>query len=184
MSGLGTHTPPARCPCIAVCILYQIEHILYVLRHLFHWNSALLPVSSNKVMRMCGRHAGVLARHTGSKHRQRLCTQVLAEQEIFMIAKAACLMITPQVGKRLTLIKFAYRTLPVINIIYTVAMGHATSGETHKLWFQAGKYFGKVGTQTVFTPLERSMREQRHHIDMQCTASSRSYEQFCRIGIS
>ena len=60
----------------------------------------------------------------------------------------------------------ADRAFPVVDIVYTVAVGHAAAGEAHEARVDVGEFLGEVGTETVLASAECLRREERHHVDV------------------
>ena len=175
MACLSTLPAPHGAACIAVGILYQVEHILDIGRHLFHRDATLLAVAHQflvgplrtvvGIVRVCAR---ILARHARCQYRQRFGTYIFAEAEVLEVAQSACLMIPPQIAQRLTGFERSDRAFPIIDIVDAVAMSHAAAGEADEAWMQVGKRLRQVGTQAVLMALECILRKKGNHIEMQC----------------
>ena len=126
MSGFGTYLSPFCLSGVTIRPFYQIQNILNISRHFTHRDTALLSASQITVT------SRVLTRHTGSKHRKRFGTYILAKLEIFIITQSHALMIPPKVAGRFTGFQRANRIFPLIDILQTVSMSNTTTGETDK----------------------------------------------------
>ena len=173
MAGLGAESTPSGGAGVAVGVFYQVEHILNVGVHLLHRNAALLAVGGGEGVAVVRRVARVLAGDASGHHRERLGTDVLAEKEIFMVAQAAGLVISPEVTKRLARLKRTDGALPVVDVVDTVAVGHAAAGKAHEARMEVGERLRQVGAEAVAAPLEGVAREERNHVEMQLVGCRR-----------
>ena len=164
MSGFRTLLTPHGFAGISVGIFYQVENILDVLIHFFHRNTTLLSHASQFILGMVGTGTGVLTRYTGCKHRYGFRTHIFTEQEVFVVSQTACLMVSPKIAERLTGFQRTDRAFPIINIIYSIAMSHTTTGETYETGMQVGKRLCQIGTKSVFTAFEGLLRKEGNHI--------------------
>ena len=168
MTGFGTYLAPFGFLCITVRPFYQVEDILNVSTHLAHRDTALLTASQ---IAMTG---GILTRYTCRQHRKRFRTYIFAELEVFIITQSHALMISPKVTGRFTGFQRSDSIFPLIDVLQTVSMSHAASGETDKARVHIGKCLGKVGTQTVLSAFECILREERNHIQFDFTCRLRT----------
>ena len=54
--------------------------------------------------------------------------------------------------------------IPVVDILQSLTMAHATAGEAHELRMKVGNDLRQVLTQAILSPLERLLRKERHHV--------------------
>ena len=164
MSGFRALLAPHGFAGISVGIFYQVENILNVLIHFFHRNATLLSHASQLILGMVSAGTRVLTRYTGCKYRYGLRTHIFTEQEVFVVSQTACLMVSPKITKRLAGFQRTDRAFPIINIIYSIAMSHTTTGETYKTGMQVGKRLCQIGTKSVLTTFKGLLREEGNHI--------------------
>ena len=159
MAGICTHLRPLAGGRIAIGPLYQVAQFVDVGRHLLHRDTALLSAIS------MGIGTGVLARHAGSQHGQRLGTDILAELEILIESQSTGLMVIPNVEIGFAVLQRTHGVRPMIDIIDAIAMAHASTREAHELRMQTGNCLSQVAAQSVLTSFECVLREERNHVD-------------------
>ena len=156
MSGIRPHLSPLALCRVSVGPLYHVEDFLTVGRHVLHGYATLLPTETILV------GTRVLARHASRKHRQRLCSNVLAELEILIESQSSCLVIVPYILVGHPVLPRSHGMVPMVDIVNALAMTHTASREPYELRFQRGYCLGKVFAQSM--SLVSVMREQRYHV--------------------
>ena len=158
MACVGTHTGPLVGGGVGIGPLDEMAQFVDIGRNLIHRNASLL---STNTLGVGGR---VLAGYAGSQHGQGLSADVFAKLEILEEAQSACLMVIPDVEVGLALLQQTHGVLPMIDIVETLSVRHASAREAHELRMQGGNGLGQVLTHTVLATFEGVLREERDHI--------------------
>ena len=145
MSGGSTFSAPFGIN-TTVSVFDKVENILSILLHFFPRHTALLSHSGDVAVGMVGVDMRILARNTGCNNGERLSANILAEQEILVVAETPCLVIAPEVEKRFSSFERAYRAFPIVDIVDAFAMSHTTAGEADELRLEVGESLRKVDT--------------------------------------
>ena len=74
-------------------------------------------------------------------------------------------MIAPDVKVGLTVLQWSDGMVPVVDIVQTLSMAHATTRESYEFGFKVGDDLCQILTKPVLTVHECLLREQTHHID-------------------
>jgi len=116
--GCRTHRTPAGVG-RAVGVLDEVDHVLHVLRH---------PPGRDGL-----RSAGhILAAHPGRHDRHRRRTQLLAQQEVLVVADRHGLVVAPRAGQGQPLLARTDRRLPVVHVVQAEPVHEAPAGEPHE----------------------------------------------------
>ena len=156
---LGTATRPDVRRRVGVSPLNEVAEVVDVGSHLVHRYATLLSGYA------LGIGSRVLTGHTGRQHGQRLGADVLAEQEILVEAQSARLVVVPDVFVGFALPERTDGLVPAVDIVESLAVAHATAGETHELGMQGGDGLSQVFAQSVLAPFKRRLREEAHHVN-------------------
>ena len=159
MAGIGAHLGPLRRGGVAVGPVNEVEQFLDVGGHLVHRYAALLSADT------LGVGGRVLAGHAGCQYGQRFGTDVLAELEVLIEAQSARLVVAPDVEVGLAVLQRADGLVPVVYVLQSLTVGHATAGESHELRFQVGNHLCQVAAQAVLAVHKGLLREERNHVD-------------------
>ena len=159
MTSIGTHLGPFRCGRITVGPFNQVTELLDIGGHLFHGNTALL---STDALGVIGR---VLTGNTSRQDGQGFGTDILTELEILIEAQSAGLVVMPDIEVGLTCLQGSYGMVPVVDILKTLSVAHASARETHELRLQSGDGLCQILAQSVLTTLEGLLREQGYHVN-------------------
>ena len=106
--------------------------------------------------------SGVLTRYARGQHGKRLRTDVLTELEILIKAQATCLMIVPNVLRGLTVLPGTYALVPVIDVVKSLTMAHATTGKTYEPRTEGRDSLGQVFAKPM--SLEGIVRKEAYHV--------------------
>ena len=197
MACLSSHRRKRRLLCIAVSPLYQVKQLLQIRLHrkiLTHiliwrrfaskvfqeWYATLLTVLRSSLIASA---ATVLARHTGSKHRYRLRTDVLTELEILIEAQSACLVVMPDIVVTLPLPQVSDGGLPMVYVVDTVAMRCTSAREADEARLQISDSLSEILAQSVAATLVSILWKERHEVQIQLSPLLWFYHQLCRLGI-
>ena len=156
MTCVGTHLGPFGSGRIAIGPFDHVKDLLTVSRHIRHRDTTLLTAVTVLV------GSGVLTGYARSQHGKRLGTDILTELEVLVEAQPACLMVSPNILRGLSVLPRAYTLVPVIDVVKSLSMAHASPGETHKLWMK-----GCDGLCQVFAEpmsLEGVVGKEAHHV--------------------
>ena len=88
-----------------------------------------------------------------------------------MVAQASGLMVAPEIAQRLARLKRTDGALPVVDVVDTVAVGHAAAGKAHETRMEVGERLRQIGAEAVAAPLEGIAREERDQVEMQLVGS-------------
>ena len=155
MSHIGTHLSPLG-GCSTVGKLDEVEGILHVRAEFSKGNHFV---------------AFVLAGQPAAQYRQRLCTEVFTQQEIFVKAKSVTLeiiresfmleCIVPAIFVQRTVLYRTHGILPLITGGKAVAFDDTTAGKTEYSGIEVIEGLYQVGTQSILTLLPSVHREER-----------------------
>ena len=146
VTGIGAQLRPLARRGIAVGVLDKVEYVLLAplefgvaLRHRFH-----TPALTGK---------------SRVKYRQRLRSEVFAQQEIFvetylvaLYVSAVALSFSPKIELRLPSFHRSHRKFPVVGIVERAALHKAAAGETHELRLELAQRLHEVLAQPAARP--------------------------------
>ena len=133
MAGLGAESAPKRIG-RAVRVFNRVERVLHPLAHVRQ------------------RNALVVVRHAAFDVEVWRCAEVLAHDEVFVVAEAVRGVVFPDIPERCARVNVADGFFPLIHLIHRVALDPATAGEPEKRRVQRVNGLRKVGTQPVIFP--------------------------------
>src|ERR1041385_3001054 len=110
----------------SVCILNQIQYVLYITFHVSHRQAFLAGTAYSP----CSPR--ILTTYTRCYNRQWFRTDIFTKPEILVKTKTNTLVIRPDVSLLLPGFNRTYSVFPAINIIEAISMYKAPARETHK----------------------------------------------------